>query len=142
MLFFPCGLAILTPLRSGEGRGDDFGGNLYENVAEATSGKGTVLPESGVNFAADVQNMEEAAAAEEANDKSIKADFVKKQIEKRLVSLEPDAEGTRSAPMPGSPGPEKHGPVKAEAHEEVVIGESQIGDQSKRERASECYEWG
>ena len=85
--------------------------------------------------------MEEAAAAEEANDKSIKADFVKKQIEKRLTSLEPNAEGTRSAPMPGSPGPEKHGPVKTESPEEVV-GESQVGDESKRERASECDEWG
>ena len=85
---------MLTRNRSGEGRDDQSGQNLYENFAEATSGKGTVLPESGVNFAADVQNMEDEAAEEEAKDKEIKAEMVKDALRKRLGSTD----GTRSAP--------------------------------------------
>ncbi|AAW41133.1 cytoplasm protein, putative [Cryptococcus deneoformans JEC21] len=54
---------------SGEGRGDAYGGNLYENFAEATSGKGSVLPDSGVNFAADALNMEKEAQEEEGREK-------------------------------------------------------------------------
>ncbi|ORX41018.1 putative cytoplasm protein [Kockovaella imperatae] len=87
---------------SGEGRGDQSGQNLYENFAEATSGKGTVLPESGVNFAADVENMESEAAEEEAKDKEIKAELVKDALRKRLGSTD----GTRSAPSePQGMGP-------------------------------------
>ncbi|KAE8541354.1 hypothetical protein D1P53_002713 [Cryptococcus gattii VGV] len=54
---------------SGEGRGDAYGENLYENFAEATSGKGSVLPDSGVNFAADALNMEKEAEEEEGREK-------------------------------------------------------------------------
>ena len=79
---------------SGEGRGDDTGRNLYENFAEATSGKGTVLGDSGVNFADDVENMESAAEEEEAMDKANKAVLAKAALQKRLHSQD----GTLSAP--------------------------------------------
>ncbi|KAK1923099.1 6-phosphofructo-2-kinase-domain-containing protein [Papiliotrema laurentii] len=79
---------------SGEGRGDDTGRNLYENFAEATSGKGSVLPDSGVNFASDVQNMETEAAEEEAKDKEYKADLARKALKSRIGSQD----GTLSAP--------------------------------------------
>ena len=82
--------------RSGEGRGDEAGRNLYENFAESTSGSASSLPEYGVNFAIDALNMEAAAAEEEAKDKSIKADFVKEQLRRRLG--EDITDGTRSAP--------------------------------------------
>ena len=49
-----------------------------------------------MNFALDVLNMEAAAAEEEAKDKSIKADFVKKQLRRRLEGDLVD--GTKSAP--------------------------------------------
>lgn len=42
---------------------------MYENFAEATSGKGSVLPDSGVNFAADALNMEKEAEEEEGREK-------------------------------------------------------------------------
>ncbi|ODN99536.1 6-phosphofructo-2-kinase/fructose-2,6-bisphosphatase [Cryptococcus wingfieldii CBS 7118] len=54
---------------SGEGRGNIYGENLYENFAESTSGKGSVLPDSGVNFAADALNMEKEAVEEEEKEK-------------------------------------------------------------------------
>ena len=83
-------------LRSGEGRGDDTGQNHYENFAEATSGSGSILPEYGMNFATEAQNMEAAAVEEETKDKVEKADFVRKQLEERLV--EGIKDGTRSTP--------------------------------------------
>ncbi|EAL23054.1 hypothetical protein CNBA5790 [Cryptococcus deneoformans B-3501A] len=61
---------------SGEGRGDAYGGNLYENFAEATSGKGSVLPDSGVNFAADALNMEKEAQEEEGREKEERGEKV------------------------------------------------------------------
>lgn len=53
--------------RSGEGRGDESGANLYENFAEATVGKGVVdmthvLPTGTTDY-------EEAAEAEERGEK-------------------------------------------------------------------------
>jgi hypothetical protein len=53
--------------RSGEGRGDESGANLYENFAEATVGKGVVdmthvLPTGTTDY-------EEVAAAEERGEK-------------------------------------------------------------------------
>ncbi|CAD6572793.1 MAG: hypothetical protein TREMPRED_000631 [Tremellales sp. Tagirdzhanova-0007] len=81
---------------SGEGRGDDTGQNHYENFAEATSGSGSILPEYGMNFATEAQNMEAAAVEEETKDKVEKADFVRKQLEERLV--EGIKDGTRSTP--------------------------------------------
>ena len=83
---------------SGEGRGDEGGHNLYENFAEATSGKGTVLPESGVNFASDVQDMQDEAAEEEAKDKEIKAELAKDVLRRRIGSMGAGTDGTRSAP--------------------------------------------
>ncbi|OWZ36533.1 6-phosphofructo-2-kinase/fructose-2,6-bisphosphatase [Cryptococcus neoformans AD2-60a] len=61
---------------SGEGRGDAYGENLYENFAEATSGKGSVLPDSGVNFAADALNMEKEAEEEEGREKEERGEKV------------------------------------------------------------------
>ncbi|KAI9637032.1 6-phosphofructo-2-kinase-domain-containing protein [Dioszegia hungarica] len=57
---------------SGEGRGDLAGGNLYENFAEATTGKGRIPAESGVNFAADAMDMEREARDEQDMDKERK----------------------------------------------------------------------
>lgn len=42
----------------GEGWGDVYGGNLYENFVEVMFGKGLVLFDLGVNFVVDVLNME------------------------------------------------------------------------------------
>ena len=86
---------------SGEGRGDQTGHNLYENVAEATSGKGSVLPDSGVNFASDALDMEDEAALEEAKDKEVKAEMVKEALRKRMGNSADGPggkDGTRSAP--------------------------------------------
>ncbi|ORY20384.1 putative cytoplasm protein [Naematelia encephala] len=85
---------------SGEGRGDASGRNLYENFAEGTTGKGTVLPDSGVNFTQDAQNMEAQAVEEEEKEKEIKAEIVKTALQKRLSIGGGD--GSRSAPtLPG-----------------------------------------
>ncbi|GFZ48093.1 hypothetical protein JCM24511_05841 [Saitozyma sp. JCM 24511] len=81
---------------SGEGRGDSSGQNLYENFAEATSGKGSVLPDSGVNFAADAMNMEREAQEEEGRDKQAKKEMVKRAMSLRGMGSE---EGRRSAPQ-------------------------------------------
>ncbi|KAK4688614.1 hypothetical protein P7C73_g1500, partial [Tremellales sp. Uapishka_1] len=107
---------------SGEGRGDDTGHNLYENFAEATSGKGSVLPDSGVNFAADAENMESAAVAEEEADKEAKAGLVK----------EPSRDGTRSAPT--------RLPEVAEDSEEVLDDDAGASERLKRGRAMSILE--
>nr|ODN82461.1 6-phosphofructo-2-kinase/fructose-2,6-bisphosphatase [Cryptococcus depauperatus CBS 7841] len=62
---------------SGEGRGNAYGENLYENFAEATSGKGTVLPDSGVNFAADAISMEKEAVEEEGREREQRGEIEK-----------------------------------------------------------------
>jgi 6-phosphofructo-2-kinase/fructose-2,6-biphosphatase 4 len=69
---------------------------LYENFAEATSGKGSVLPDSGVNFAADAMNMEREAQEEEGRDKQAKKEMVKRAMSLRGMGSE---EGRRSAPQ-------------------------------------------
>jgi 6-phosphofructo-2-kinase/fructose-2,6-biphosphatase 4 len=71
---------------SGEGRGDESGSNLYENFAEATLGKGTLIPEGAFTLDA-AENMENAAQEEEKKDKEIKAGI---------------GDGTRSAPGAGA----------------------------------------
>ncbi len=128
-------------VRSGEGRGDDTGRNLYENFAESTSGSTSALPQYGVNFALDAQNMEAAAAEEEAKDKRIKVDYVKKQLRKRLGD-----EGTRSAPATAVVPEVDDYPDSAElegqadADGEVVVDEEGEGEEtaaSRRARASE-----
>ena len=135
---------------SGEGRGDETGSNLYENFAEATSGKGSVLPESGINFSSDVQNMETEAAAEEAKDKEMKAGLVKDALQRRLGSLD----GTRSAPtgadgvkalqqgMEGMMSEEGEGDGEGEGDEEV-IGEGEADDVEKvsKDRSSQWFDW-
>ena len=72
--------ALTTTLchRSGEGRGDESGANLYENFAEATIGKGVVdmthvLPTGTTDY-------EEVAVAEERGEKE-KAKGLSRQIE-------------------------------------------------------------
>lgn len=70
--------------RSGEGRGDESGANLYENFAEATVGKGTVdmthvLPSGTTEF-------EEAAEAEENREKELAAQKLTRRSEYRCSS--------------------------------------------------------
>lgn len=79
--------------------------------------------------------MEAAAEEEEAKDKSIKADFVKAQLKKRLG--ENMLDGTRSAPaLAGSPEvvAESKGDVEAE---EDIDEEGKENRASLRSRASE-----
>ncbi|WVR08520.1 hypothetical protein IAU60_005575 [Kwoniella sp. DSM 27419] len=142
---------------SGEGRGDEAGENLYENFAEATSGKGSVLPDSGVNFAADAISMEREAAEEEANDKS--AQVAKKVKGKMLRRLGSTSEGARSAPsLPGV----KEAALEAESgnarqsagtrpttgsdaefeEEDDVVSEEEGEGKSLRSRASELCRTG
>ena len=57
------------------------------------------MPDSGVNFASDVQNMEDEAAEEEAKDKEIKADLARKALKQRIGSQDGyGRDGTISAP--------------------------------------------
>jgi 6-phosphofructo-2-kinase/fructose-2,6-biphosphatase 4 len=116
---------------SGEGRDSDTGGNLYENFAEATLGKGSVLPDSGVNFASDVQNMESEAAEEEAKDKVIKAELAQKALRRRLGSQD----GTMSAPSGAAlKNPAEDGLAELRDEDDAVKRSSQ---DMKRERSSE-----
>ncbi len=108
---------LIPPPRSGEGRGDEGGHNLYENFAEATSGKGSVLPDSGVNFAADAENMEREAEEEEVKDKE--------------AHEEKGSGGTRSAPPEIEQIRENVEEVLTE-----VDGDGE-GSEAKRSRASE-----
>nr|XP_018259740.1 6-phosphofructo-2-kinase/fructose-2,6-bisphosphatase [Kwoniella dejecticola CBS 10117]OBR81898.1 6-phosphofructo-2-kinase/fructose-2,6-bisphosphatase [Kwoniella dejecticola CBS 10117] len=87
---------------SGEGRGDASGENLYENFAESTSGKGSVLPDSGVNFAADAFNMEKEAQEEQNTSKQKLAKSIGKGNKSLLARLNSQSngntDGTKSAP--------------------------------------------
>lgn len=145
---------------SGEGRGDSTGRNLYENFAEATSGKGTVLPDSGVNFAADVQNMESEAAEEQAKDQELKAGIAKTALRRRMSSKD---DGARSAPTAGQiplsektlrrlkeaedeaeekadtvPDLKSEDGQAGDAFEEVITGEESEEKGELRGRSSEC----
>jgi hypothetical protein len=99
---------------SGEGRGDETG-NLYENFAEATSGKGGLIPEGAFTLDA-AENMETQAREEEAKDKEIKAVFVKSILKKRLGSMD----GSRSAPGAGA--------RRLSGLREGVMGEEEVLD--------------
>lgn len=57
---------------SGEGRGDESGANLYENFAEATLGKGTVLIQKLLPHEA--TDMQEEAIEEEEEEKAQEMD--------------------------------------------------------------------
>ncbi|WWC72588.1 uncharacterized protein I206_106550 [Kwoniella pini CBS 10737] len=87
---------------SGEGRGDASGENLYENFAESTSGKGSVLPDSGVNFAADAFNMEKEAKEEQNTSKQKLVRSIGKNNKSLLARLNNQSngniDGTKSAP--------------------------------------------
>lgn len=120
---------------SGEGRGDLAGGNLYENFAEATTGKGRIPAESGVNFAADAMDMEREARDEQDMDKERKKRMSAGMglgLEK-MKSLE-GGRGTASAP------PEV---VREEAEEErEELFDEQEGEatgQKRDGRASELF---
>lgn len=116
---------------------------MYENFAEATSGKGSVLPDSGVNFASDVQNMETEAAEEEAKDKEYKADLARKALKSRIGSQD----GTLSAPSgaqlpnPAHDGLEElrnEGKRSSSSEDGHVIGDGEADqDVQARARASE-----
>lgn len=121
---------------SGEGRDSDTGGNLYENFAEATLGKGSVLPDSGVNFANDVQNMESEAAEEEAKDKEIKAELAQKAMKRRMGSQD----GTMSAPSgAGLKNPAEDGLAELRDEDNALRRSS---EEMKRERSSELANGG
>lgn len=135
---------------SGEGRGDSSGQNLYENFAEATSGKGSVLPDSGVNFAADAMNMEREAQEEEGRDKQAKKEMVKRAMSLRGMGSE---EGRRSAPQldrlndgrAGDSGGEQGQEGQGDRDTGTSSGEEVLSDlegkdqgEMRDERASEC----
>jgi len=121
---------------SGEGRGDDTGRNLYENFAEATSGKGHVLPDSGVNFTNDVENMENEAAEEEAMDKKLKEGMAKTALNKRMHS----EGGTTSAPSGHSlKQPSDDGLEELEGSDDRdTVSDDEDRPGAGRARASEC----
>lgn len=79
--------AWLTGGRSGEGRGDSSGKNLYENFAE--TGASAIFPPSEriINLADTMKNMESEAKEEEAKDKEIQAEIVRKTSLKKRMGM-------------------------------------------------------
>jgi 6-phosphofructo-2-kinase/fructose-2,6-biphosphatase 4 len=124
---------------SGEGRGDPSGQNLYENFAEATSGKGSVLPDSGVNFAVDAMNMEREAEEEEGRDKEERKEERKRKLRLRRVARGVSA-GTSRDRRTSAGLLERHPEEDGSGGEEVLDDEQGVEQGGLRdERASEYY---
>lgn len=111
------------------------GANLYENFAEATTGKGHVPAESGVNFTTDAMNMEREAWDEEK---------MEKERKKRLGGVDKikreGGRGTASAP----PESVREGKEGEEDLEEVIKDDGadeggEEGIKKKDGRASEFH---
>jgi hypothetical protein len=102
-----------------------------------------VVPESGVNFAPDVLNMEDEAAEEEAKDKQLKAGLAKKALKRRLGSQD----GTTSAPSGHQlEDPSQDGLQRSTSHEVETSPNEALGDDGvdrevgMRARASESWD--
>ena len=77
----------LTTNRSGEGRGDSSGKNLYENFAETGASAIFPISEKILNLADHTSNMENEAKEEEAKDKEIQAEIVRKTSLKKRMGM-------------------------------------------------------
>lgn len=90
--------------RSGEGRGDSSGKNLYENFAETGASAIFPISEKILNLADHTSNMENEAKEEEAKDKEIKAEIVRKTSLKKRMGMTgmASASGSASASADGS----------------------------------------
>lgn len=73
--------------RSGEGRGDSAGKNLYENFAETGASAIFPISEKILNLADHTSNMENEAKEEEAKDKEIQAEIVRKTSLKKRMGM-------------------------------------------------------
>lgn len=141
--------------RSGEGRGDSSGKNLYENFAETGASAIFPISEKILNLADHTQNMENEAKEEEAKDKEIQAEIVRKtSLKKRMGMTGMSGAGAGAGGDGAGPGLKKEAaPPRAErqlsgvaeegAEEEVLADEgsekvrSQGVDMDSRGRASE-----
>jgi hypothetical protein len=143
-------------LRSGEGRGDSSGKNLYENFAETGASAIFPISEKILNLADYTSNLENEAKEEEAKDKEIQAEIVRKSSLKKRMGMTPSTTspasgegagtGTTNVPAkPGNKGKQLSGVVEAE-EDDVVVDEAE-GAREKgvemdgRGRASELLTW-
>ena len=137
----------LTP-RSGEGRGDSAGKNLYENFAETGASAIFPISEKILNLADHTSNMENEAKEEEAKDKEIQAEIVRKtSLKKRMgmTGMEKKDSTSGSGSAGGGETKDRVGKGKQlsgvqEDDEEVVVEDGEGGtgvDMDMRGRASE-----
>ena len=140
--------------RSGEGRGDSSGKNLYENFAETGASAIFPISEKILNLADHTSNMENEAKEEEAKDKEIQAEIVRKtSLKKRMGMTGMDGKkdlgsssgdksgGQGQGPNPLNKGKQLSG-VAEDNEDEVVLdgeggGASEGVEMDARGRASE-----
>jgi 6-phosphofructo-2-kinase/fructose-2,6-biphosphatase 4 len=152
----PSALArTLTTNRSGEGRGDSTGKNLYENFAETGASAIFPISEKILNLADHTKDMENEAKEEEAKDKEIQAEIVRKTSLKKRMGMTgmssgspTDGSGKKDAPPPRA-GERQLSGVAEEGAEEEVLADDGTGagekvrtdgvDMDARGRASESF---
>jgi len=130
--------------RSGEGRGDSAGKNLYENFAETGASAIFPISEKILNLADHTSNMENEAKEEEAKDKEIQAEIVRKtSLKKRMGMTGMEKKDTGSggggeAKDRGGKGKQLSGVQEDDEGVVVEDGEGGSGvDMDMRGRASE-----
>lgn len=142
----------LTSSRSGEGRGDSTGKNLYENFAETGASAIFPISEKILNLADHTQNMENEAKEEEAKDKEIQAEIVRKTSLKKRMGMTGMSSGTptegngkKEVPPPRVAERQLSGVAEEGAEEEALADDggekvrTQGVDMDARGRASECF---
>ena len=139
----------LTTNRSGEGRGDSSGKNLYENFAETGASAIFPISENILNLADHTSNMENEAKEEEAKDKEIQAEIVRKtSLKKRMGMTGMEKKDTSASPSTnngdgkGTANPLNKGKQLSGVQEddEAVVEDGEGGkgvDMDMRGRASE-----
>lgn len=132
----------LTP-RSGEGRGDSAGKNLYENFAETGASAIFPISEKILNLADHTSNMENEAKEEEAKDKEIQAEIVRKtSLKKRMGMTGMEKKDSASTEVKDRGGKGKQLSGVQEDDEGVVVEDGEGGsgvDMDMRGRASESF---
>ena len=132
--------------RSGEGRGDSAGKNLYENFAETGASAIFPISEKILNLADHTSNMENEAKEEEAKDKEIQAEIVRKtSLKKRMGMTGMEKKDSTSGSGSGGEAKDRGGKGKQlsgvqEDDEGVVVEDGEGGsgvEMDMRGRASE-----
>jgi hypothetical protein len=129
--------------RSGEGRGDSAGKNLYENFAETGASAIFPISEKILNLADHTSNMENEAKEEEAKDKEIQAEIVRKTSLKKRMGMtgmeKKDGAGTEVKDR-GGKGKQLSGVQEDDEGVVVEDGEGGSGvEMDMRGRASESF---